>query len=59
MRTISRLDETCRDVKNAAVIMGNPELEAKMDAASLAIRRDIVFAQSLYLQTSLLHPQTS
>eukprot|EP01018_Ginkgo_biloba_P034639 Gb_30711 [translate_table: standard] len=49
VRTIVRLDETCREFKNAARIMGNSALYEKMDAASDAIKRDIVFAASLYV----------
>ncbi|CAL1402203.1 unnamed protein product [Linum trigynum] len=49
VRTIVRLDETCREFKNAASIMGNSALYKKMDLASNAIKRDIVFAASLYI----------
>ncbi|XP_031386867.1 DExH-box ATP-dependent RNA helicase DExH11 isoform X2 [Punica granatum] len=49
VRTIVRLDETCREFKNAASIMGNSALHKKMEAASNAIKRDIVFAASLYI----------
>lgn len=49
VRTIVRLDETCREFKNAAAIMGNSALHKKMDLASNAIKRDIVFAASLYV----------
>jgi antiviral helicase SKI2 len=36
-------------VRNAARLMGNPTLYRKMEEASEAIKRDIVFAGSLYL----------
>ncbi|KAJ0987857.1 hypothetical protein J5N97_006213 [Dioscorea zingiberensis] len=49
VRTIVRLDETSREFKNAASIMGNSALYRKMEAASNAIKRDIVFAASLYV----------
>ncbi|KAK8598558.1 hypothetical protein V6N13_094525 [Hibiscus sabdariffa] len=49
VRTIVRLDETCREFKTAAAIMGNSSLYKKMDSASNAIKRDIVFAASLYI----------
>ncbi|KAK7301822.1 hypothetical protein RJT34_12698 [Clitoria ternatea] len=49
VRTIVRLDETCREFKNAAAIMGNSPLCKKMEIASNAIKRDIVFAASLYI----------
>ncbi|XP_029832390.2 helicase SKI2W [Ixodes scapularis] len=50
VRCIQRLDELLKDVRTAAGIVGNPELRAKMEEASRLIRRDIVFAASLYLQ---------
>ncbi|BAT88395.1 hypothetical protein VIGAN_05187500 [Vigna angularis var. angularis] len=49
VRTIVRLDETCREFKNAAAIMGNSAICKKMEIASNAIKRDIVFAASLYI----------
>jgi antiviral helicase SKI2 len=49
VRTIVRLDETCREFRNAASIMGNSALHKKMETASNAIKRDIVFAASLYV----------
>lgn len=49
VRTIVRLDETCREFRNAASIMGNSALFKKMETASNAIKRDIVFAASLYI----------
>ncbi|XP_073149215.1 DExH-box ATP-dependent RNA helicase DExH11 isoform X2 [Henckelia pumila] len=49
VRTILRLDETCREFRNAAAIMGNSALHKKMETASNAIKRDIVFAASLYI----------
>jgi len=48
VRAITRLDETCRDVRNAARVIGDPVLYEKMDVASQIIKRDIVFAASLY-----------
>jgi len=50
VRTIQRLDETLRDVKDAARVIGDPVLYQKMDEASSIIKRDIVFAASLYTQ---------
>jgi antiviral helicase SKI2 len=49
MRTITRLDETCREVKNAARIIGDPTLYRKMDAAQELIKRDITAVASLYM----------
>lgn len=50
VRCIQRLHETLRDVRNAARIIGDPVLYQKMDEASHMIKRDIVFAASLYTQ---------
>ncbi|CAG8494958.1 1278_t:CDS:10 [Ambispora gerdemannii] len=48
VRCITRLDETCREVRNAARIIGNHSLYKKMEDAQMLIKRDIVFAASLY-----------
>ena len=48
MRCITRLDETCREVRDAARLVGDPALFTKMEEAGTAIKRDIVFAASLY-----------
>jgi len=50
VRTISRLDELIRDFRNAARVVGSPSLYRKMEAASECIRRDVVFAASLYVE---------
>ena len=39
----------CAQVRNAARVVGNPSLYRKMEAASQCIKRDIVFAASLYV----------
>ncbi len=41
--------ETCRDVRNAARVIGDIQLQQKMVVASEMIKRDIVFAASLYV----------
>ncbi|KAM7360479.1 superkiller complex helicase subunit twister [Cochliomyia hominivorax] len=48
VRCIQQLDETLRDVKTAAIRIGNPDLQSKMEEASNVIKRDIVFTASLY-----------
>ncbi|XP_036411307.1 helicase SKI2W [Megalops cyprinoides] len=48
VRCIQRLDEVLREVRQAARIVGDSVLGSKMERASLAIRRDIVFTASLY-----------
>ncbi|EEC50651.1 predicted protein [Phaeodactylum tricornutum CCAP 1055/1] len=49
VRSITRLDELCREVRNCARVVGNPTLYRKLEAASMTIKRDIVFASSLYV----------
>lgn len=49
VRCIQQLNEILKDVKDAARIIGNPTLPTKMETASNAIKRDIVFAGSLWL----------
>jgi len=48
VRNITRLDDTCREVKDAARIIGDSGLFQKMEQAGELIKRDIVFASSLY-----------
>ncbi|KAL8606412.1 hypothetical protein ACOMHN_060317 [Nucella lapillus] len=50
VRCIQRLYELLRDVRNAARIIGEPILFNKMEEAMSLIKRDIVFAASLYTQ---------
>eukprot|EP01029_Cantina_marsupialis_P017219 TRINITY_DN386481_c0_g1_i2.p1 TRINITY_DN386481_c0_g1~~TRINITY_DN386481_c0_g1_i2.p1 ORF type:complete len:891 (-),score=254.33 TRINITY_DN386481_c0_g1_i2:173-2845(-) len=49
VRTITRVSETCREVRNIARVLGDSSLYKKMDLASNMIQRDIVFAASLYV----------
>lgn len=49
VRVITRLDETCREVKNAARIIGDPALFAKMQMCQEMIKRDICATASLYM----------
>ncbi|KAG8890932.1 hypothetical protein FRB98_002952 [Tulasnella sp. 332] len=48
VRVITRLDETCREVRDAARVIGDMDLFKKMEDAQIRIKRDIVFAASLY-----------
>ena len=50
VKTIQRLEILLRDVRNAARIMGNMILFKKLEQSSVLIKRDIVFASSLYLE---------
>jgi len=49
VRVVTRLDETCREVKNAARIVGDPTLFAKMQTCQELIKRDICATASLYM----------
>ena len=49
VRCITRLQEVCKEVKNAARVIGDPTLFQKAEAAVNLIKRDIVFAASLYV----------
>jgi antiviral helicase SKI2 len=49
VRAMVRLDETCREFRDAARVMGNTALFQQMEAASAAIKRDVAFVQSMYL----------
>lgn len=48
VRCIVRLEETCRELKGAARIVGDSTLFKKMEDAQQSIKRDIVFAASNY-----------
>lgn len=49
IRALRRLDELLRQMAQAARSIGNGDLEAKFNEGMTRIRRDIVFANSLYL----------
>jgi len=49
IRALRRLEELLRQLMQAAKIIGNTELENKLAEGITKIRRDIVFAASLYL----------
>ncbi|KAI9218687.1 NUC185 domain-containing protein, partial [Blastocladiella britannica] len=49
VRCIVRIEESCREIKDAARLVGDGALYQKMDAASIAVKRDIVFCGSLYI----------
>ncbi|GAA5893928.1 hypothetical protein JCM8208_001280 [Rhodotorula glutinis] len=51
VRCITRLDETCREVRDAARVVGNAELFQKAVKAQELLRRGIVFAASLYFSS--------
>ena len=48
VRCIVRLSETCREVSSAARLIGDGGLFKKLEEAAALIKRDIVFAASLY-----------
>ena len=49
IRVIRRLEELCRQLADAAKAIGDEALERKFKEASSKMRRDIIFAASLYL----------
>jgi ATP-dependent RNA helicase DOB1 len=49
IRTLRRLEELVRQITNAAIAIGDKELEVKFEEGSKLIKRDIVFCSSLYL----------
>lgn len=49
IRCMRRLEELLRQMCQAAKVIGNTDLENKFSEADKAIKRDIVFAASLYL----------
>jgi antiviral helicase SKI2 len=49
VRCVTRTDEAARELRDAARAVGDTGLWAAMDAVSGAIRRDVVFAASLYV----------
>ena len=49
VRSINRLEQACQDLMSAARVMGNTDLFEQFEEASKLIKRDIVFAGSLYV----------
>lgn len=49
MRAVRRLEELLRQLKDALEGVGETALAARFDEASTRMRRDIIFAASLYL----------
>ena len=43
VRVITRLDETCREVRDAARVIGDAELFKKMEESQIKIKRDSKF----------------
>ncbi|KRY68407.1 Helicase SKI2W [Trichinella pseudospiralis] len=49
VRCIQRVCELCRDLRTASLLMGNSSLTTLIDNTLNSLKRDIVFAASLYL----------
>ncbi|EGC35475.1 hypothetical protein DICPUDRAFT_152207 [Dictyostelium purpureum] len=49
VRAITRIGETCQEVRNAARVIGDTKLLQKMEEAIKLIKRDIVYTSSLYV----------
>jgi superfamily II RNA helicase len=47
VRTITRLDELMREVRNSARVVGDPSLYRKMEATSQLIKRGVIFCGRL------------
>lgn len=47
VRCITRLDETCREVRDAARVIGDAELFKKMEEAQMKIKRDSKYSVCL------------
>jgi hypothetical protein len=52
VRIITRLDETCREVRDAARVIGDADLYQKMEAAQALIKRDSEYC----IVARLTHP---
>ncbi|EAX93837.1 DEAD/DEAH box helicase family protein [Trichomonas vaginalis G3] len=50
VRTINRVNECLRDFSNAAKLMGHMALSEKFSLATELVKRDIIFASSLYFE---------
>jgi superfamily II RNA helicase len=58
VRVITRLDETCREVRDAARVIGDAELFQKMEESQAKIKRDSelprFFSSSMFLSVALV-----
>ena len=50
VRAITRIEYVCRELKNAAAIMGDGKLKDLIELSQERIKRDIIFTPSLYIQ---------
>jgi hypothetical protein len=50
VRVITRLDETCREVRDAARVIGDAELFRKMEEAQIKIKRDSTYTPLFWFQ---------
>ena len=50
IRSIRRLSELLDELQSASKAIGNDDLFCKFSLGATAIRRDIIFAASLYLE---------
>lgn len=50
--TINRLESMLRNLKNACKVIGNMDMVEKLEKASYLIKKDIVFAESLYFDSN-------
>lgn len=50
VRTVVRLCELLREAKNVGRIIGDPDIQSKAEEGMALIKRDVIFAASLYIQ---------
>ena len=50
VRMVNCVERMCQHIKGAARVMGDSKLSQRMEDCSLLIKRDIIFAPSLYLE---------
>jgi antiviral helicase SKI2 len=51
VRVITRLDETCREVRDAARVIGDAELFKKMEEAQNKIKRDSECESTIWVRS--------
>ena len=59
VRVITRLDETCREVRDAARVIGDTELFKKMEEAQTKIKRDSTLSLTLHRTSADSHVYNS
>ncbi len=50
VKMVNSVERLCQHIKSAARVMGDSKLAQRMEECSVLIKRDIIFAPSLYLE---------